>query len=72
MVLALATDFCLRWEKLTPRFPRLPGLTMTGGLLGQCELAIDDRDTDLLLAADFCEGVECVLRFEDSRDFTEL
>lgn len=43
---------------------------MTGGLLGQCELARDDRDMDLRLADKArCDGE---LRFDEPRDIAEL
>lgn len=35
-----------RWEKLTPRLPIPPARAMTGGLLGQCELASEDFETE--------------------------
>jgi len=43
---------------------------MTGGLLGQCELARDDRDTDCRLTEIArCDGE---LRCDESRDIAEL
>lgn len=51
-MLALVIELRLRCEKLTPRFPKLLGRTMTGGLLGQWELAMDERDIDLRFAAE--------------------
>jgi hypothetical protein len=66
-------------EKLTPRL-WLAGreITGTGGLLGQCELAIDDRDIDLRLDADAPdlsereeETAEGALCFEELREVVE-
>jgi hypothetical protein len=47
-VLAVATDErrSRKCEKLTPRLPKPPDRLMTGGLLGQCELAQDERDME--------------------------
>lgn len=43
---------------------------MTGGLLGQCELARDERDMDRrLMDTDLFDGV---LRFDEPRDTAEL
>ena len=50
LVLALVIEARRRCEKLTPRFPMLLGRTITGGLLGQCELVMDDREKDLPFA----------------------
>jgi hypothetical protein len=46
-VLAVAADprRC-KCEKLTPLLPIPPDLAMTGGLLGQCELATEDLETE--------------------------
>ena len=64
--LVLGTEERLRCVKLTPRFAMLLDLTATGGLLGQCELAKDDRDTDLRFAPrDFWDGV---LRLDEPLD----
>ena len=55
---ALAVELLRKWEKLTPRFAALPGRTMMGGLLGQCELAKEERDVDRRRAASArCEVV---------------
>jgi hypothetical protein len=60
-----------RCEKLTPRLPKPPERTTTGGLLGKCELARDEREIDLRLVEGVarCDGV---LRFEEPRDIAEL
>lgn len=42
----VATDDFRRREKLTLRFARLMGRAMTGGLLGQCELAREEREAE--------------------------
>ena len=46
-VLAVAADprRC-KCEKLTPLLPMPPDLAMTGGLLGQCELATEYLETE--------------------------
>lgn len=49
-VLALVIEARRKCEKLTPRRAILPGRTITGGLLGQCELVMEDREYDLPLA----------------------
>ncbi len=54
-------------EKLTPRLPMPPARATTGGLLGQCELANDDREIDLA-CIDRCDGVVCL---DELRDTTE-
>jgi hypothetical protein len=46
-VLELETDARRKCEKLTPRLPIPPGRIITGGLLGQCELVMEDREIDL-------------------------
>ena len=47
IVLALVIEARRKCEKLTPRLPMLLGRNITGGLLGQCELVMDDREKDL-------------------------
>jgi len=73
MELAVAADErrSRRCEKLTPRLPRPPDRATTGGLLGQCELAKEERDMDRrLMDIDRWDGV---LRFDAPRDTaTEL
>jgi hypothetical protein len=51
MVLAVATEErrTRKWEKLTPRLPSPADRVETRGLLGQCELAKEERDMDLRL-----------------------
>ena len=72
-VKALAIELRFKWEKLTPRFPRLLGRPMTGGLLGQTELVIEDLEIDLLCATtERWERLEGVLRFEEFRERIEL
>ena len=72
MVLAVATDErrSRRCEKLTPRLPRPPERAITGGLLGQCELAREERDMDRCLMD--TERWDGVLFFEEPRDIAEL
>jgi hypothetical protein len=50
VVNALAIELRFKCEKLTPRFPKVPGCTTTGGLLAQTELVMEERDMDLLCA----------------------
>jgi hypothetical protein len=72
MLLAVAAEErrSRRCEKLTPRLPRPPDRAMTGGLLGQWELANEERDIDRrLIDTDLCDGV---LRFDEPRDTAEL
>jgi hypothetical protein len=72
VVLAVATEErrSRRCEKLTPRLPRPPDRATTGGLLGQYELASEDRETDRrLMDTERCDGV---LRCDEARDIAEL
>ena len=49
-VLSLVIEARRKCEKLMPRLPMPPVRTITGGLLGQCELVTDDREKDLPFA----------------------
>jgi hypothetical protein len=72
MVLAVTIEArrSRKCEKLTPRRPRPPDLAITGGLLGQCELAREKRDMDrCLMDAERSDGM---LRFDEPRDTAEL
>jgi hypothetical protein len=59
-----------RCEKLTPRRLRPLDLTTTGGLLGQSELPIEERDIDRRLMD--TERSDGTLRFDEPRDKAEL
>lgn len=67
-VLAVAVEprRCRR-EKLTPRFPMPPARAMTGGLLGQFELASEDFEMEWA-CTERREGVVC---FDELREAAE-
>lgn len=67
---ALAVELLLRCVKLTPRLAMLLGRTMTGGLLGHCELTREEREIELRFAAEDLSAGE--LFFDRLPDMLEL